>query len=131
MPFVPEGTLFLSFRDGASKHEVDDVLVRHDLAVERAANGHFTVTAESADMVGRRGGAAAEPAVAVAEPDLVTPRRLLDFLPNDLRLARQWHLENRGEIDGDTAGLAKGADARVVAAWRRLGHLGLARRSSR
>ena len=98
VPFVPEGTLFLRFRDGATKQEIDDVLVRHDLAVERAANGHFTVTAESADMVAVAAALQAEPAVAIAEPDLITPRQLLDVLPDDLRLARQWHLENRGEI---------------------------------
>ena len=102
------------------------MLVRHDLAVERAANGDFTVTAESADMVAVAAALQAEPIIALAEPDLITPRRLLDVLPDDLRLARQWHLEDRGEIDGETAGLARGADARVVAAWRRLGHLGLA-----
>ncbi len=126
VPFVPEGTLLLRFRDGATKREIDEVLVRHDLAVERAANGHFTVTAENADMVAVAAALQAEPAVAIAEPDLITPRQLLDVVPDDLRLARQWHLENRGEIDGVTAGLARGADARVIAAWRRLGHLGRA-----
>jgi subtilisin family serine protease len=123
VPFVPEGTLFLRFREGASK--VDAVLRRHDLAVDRVSGGFLTVRAQNADMVEVAAALQQEPAVDVAEPDLVTPRLLLDFLPNDLQLAHQWHLENRGEIDGNAAGLTKGADARVVAAWRRLGHLGL------
>ena len=120
VPFVPEGTLFLSFRDGASERDIDDVLRRHGLAVVSEKGGFYTVRAANADMVEVAAELQREPVVAVAEPDLITPRQLLDFLPDDPRLARQWHLENRG----DAAGLVAGADARVVAAWRRLGHLG-------
>jgi subtilisin family serine protease len=120
VPFVPEGTLFLSFREGASERGIEDVLRRHGLGVVSVSGGFYTVRAENADMVEVAAELQREPMVAVAEPDLITPRQLLDFLPNDPRLARQWHLENRG----DAAGLVAGADARVVAAWRRLGHLG-------
>jgi subtilisin family serine protease len=120
VPFVPEGTLFLSFREGASERDIEDVLRRHGLAVVSVSGRFYTVRAENADMVEVAAELQREPMVAVAEPDLITPRQLLDFLPSDPRFARQWHLENRG----DAAGLVAGADARVVAAWRRLGHLG-------
>ncbi|MBR9838487.1 MAG: S8 family serine peptidase [Rhodobacteraceae bacterium] len=124
VPFVPEGTLFLRFEPDADADAITDVILRYDLELVSASGGFHTVRTFTRDGVRLAADLQAEPAVALAEPDLITPRNLLSFLPSDAMLARQWHLENRGEIDGNRAGLKAGADARVVAAWRRLGSLG-------
>ena len=58
VPFVPEGTLLLRFRDGATKREIDEVLVRHDLAVERAAERHLHGDRRERRHGGGRGGTA-------------------------------------------------------------------------
>jgi subtilisin family serine protease len=63
--------------------------------------------------------------VALAEPDLATPGKLFAFqLPADTLLKEQWHLKNDGIQFGTSLGLKAGADARVVAAWRRAQSLG-------
>ncbi|WP_158497408.1 S8 family peptidase [Limimaricola cinnabarinus] len=126
VPFVPEGTLLLSFNSGADAGLIDDLITRYDLELVSVSNGFYTVRTYTRDGVKLAAELQEDPAVALAEPDLITPRNLLNFLPDDLMLARQWHLENRGEIDGNTAGLKAKADARVVDAWRKLGNLGSA-----
>lgn len=127
VPFVPEGTIFLSFKKRASKKKIDKLLTKYDFAlISVNSDRYYTVhsSASKFDALETAAKLQGEPIVATAEPDLVTPRDLLDFLPDDELLARQWHLENKGEFDGQTAGYKKGADARVVAAWKLLENLG-------
>jgi subtilisin family serine protease len=124
VPFVPEGTLFLSFEEGAKSQAVDEVLARYELAIVSQSHGFYTVHSSNPDTVQVAAELQRDPAVAIAEPDMLTPRRLFQTLPDDALLSQQWHLENRGQIASSTAGLREGADARVVAAWRRLGNLG-------
>jgi len=127
VPFVPEGTIFLSFEDGVSDRDIEDLLTRYDLGVAFVTKDKFyTVYSQNTDtdalQVSRR--LQDEDIVSLAEPDLVTPRQPLDIDIDDKLLSRQWHLENKGEFDGTTAGFKKGADARVIAAWSLLGSLG-------
>ena len=66
-----------------------------------------------------------EPIVILAEPDLATEGELKHFsIPNDAYLAKQWHLQNVGQVGGGSSALKPGADARVVAAWLGMKSLG-------
>ncbi len=127
VPFVPEGTIFLSFKDGSSDRDIEELLTRYDFAVISATKDKFyTVYSPDteADALQVSGRLQKEEIVSVAEPDLSTPRQPLNISANDELLSRQWHLENKGEYNGTTAGFKKGADVRVVAAWKLLRTLG-------
>lgn len=123
VPFVPEGTLFLAFNDGVSSDDIQRILTRHELSIREGAREGF-VTVETPqferDAVEVAADLQGEDAIALAEPDLTTPRDLLNVVPDDALLAKQWHLRNTGPSFGYKAG----ADARVVDAWNRLGNLG-------
>ncbi|MER9300743.1 S8 family serine peptidase [Mesorhizobium sp. M0621] len=125
VPFVPMGTIYLSFAEGVAQEDADGVLRRHSLTVLKAErDGYFTVRAPT-DPVELCVKLQAEPAVAVAEPDLATPMQPAQFLlPGDQLLGELWHLRNIGKHGGNTLGYKAGADARVVDAWAALGGLG-------
>jgi hypothetical protein len=60
-----------------------------------------------------------------AYPDLDVPLDQYFLEPRDGLLPHEWHLENLGFVtDVPTFRLKPGADAKVKAAWRRLGNLG-------
>jgi hypothetical protein len=63
--------------------------------------------------------------VKMAEPDLDTPLDEYAFsLPSDDLLSHEWHLKNDGLVKDVSYKLKKGADAKVVDAWNRLGNSG-------
>ena len=60
-----------------------------------------------------------------AYPDLDVPLDQYFTAPRDGLLPNQWHLNNTGRVsDVPNFPLKPGADAKVAAAWRRLGNLG-------
>jgi hypothetical protein len=128
VPFVPVGTIYLGFKPGVTPEARQKVLSDHGLGLVTAEpNNFFTVqlAKPGTDVVELAAELQKDVSVAVAEPDLVTTKRTQQFtMPQDERLARHWHLENTGSFNGEVLGFQKGADARVIAAWKRLGSLG-------
>jgi subtilisin family serine protease len=128
VPFIPVGTIYLSFKPGLSDDVKQAVLDKYGLRlVASERNGFLTVRVSESggDAVEVAANLQREKSVAVAEPDLLTNRRLRNFVrPADDLLSREWHLENTGTHNGETVGFKKGADARVVAAWEALDSLG-------
>jgi len=128
VPFIPVGTIYLSFKPGQSDEVKQGVLGKYALElVASEPNGYLTVrvSASGTDAVEVAAKLQREPSVAVAEPDLLTTKRLRNFVrPADELLPRQWHLENTGMHGGQSVGFKQGADARVVAAWKALDGLG-------
>jgi subtilisin family serine protease len=128
VPFVPVGTIYLSFEPGVSNDAKQSILDTHTLElVASEPNGFLTVrvTKAGTDAVEVAAALQREAGVSMAEPDLITTRRSQALvLPADEFLRRQWHLENTGTHGGESLGYKAGADARVVAAWKRLDSLG-------
>ncbi len=124
VPFVPEGTLLLSFHEDVPDSLIEDLLRRYDLGLTSHYEESFTALSSDPNTVELAERLQQESIVALAEPDLATPGRLLGYLPDDDLLVQQWHLENKGVIDGNSVGLKQDADARVVGAWKKLGNLG-------
>jgi subtilisin family serine protease len=128
VPFVPVGTIYLGFKPGVTDATKQGLLDKHALELVAAEPNNFLtvrLTTPGTDAVELAAKLQEESSVAVAEPDLVTTKRTRNFtLPQEELLARQWHLENTGTHNGVSVGFEKGADARVVAAWNKLGSLG-------
>ncbi len=120
VPFVPEGTIYLRLREGAPEEAMSDLIERRGLAVVSLSKGTYAVRSPGQDALEIAAQLQEEDHVDRAEPDMITPRRLLNILPDDALLSKQWHLEN----PGGSGALKAGADARIVAAWRKLGSLG-------
>lgn len=132
VPFVPTGEIYLEFNEDLSGSESNKVLANNNLEyVKTSGKNGVIVRLVAGDAVDVCAKLQSEGAVKVAEPSLATPAAIKAAvapaqvtLPNDALLARQWHLENMGQIDGSSLGLLAGADARVVAAWRASQELG-------
>jgi subtilisin family serine protease len=125
VPFVPKGTIYLSFVPGAAKDAIEGLMKQHQLFALRSERGGFMTVTMPGDPVESCAALQADPLVAVAEPDLVTPREpASELLPKDRLFGRHWHLNNTGMHEGTTFGYRVGADARVVEAWYALGSLG-------
>jgi subtilisin family serine protease len=128
VPFIPVGTIYLSFKPGTSEADKEGVLEKYALQlVTSEPNGFLTVriTSPGTDAVQVAAKLQRDKSVAVAEPDLLTPLRRRNFvLPTDEFLPLEWHLANTGNIGGEAGGLKQGADARVIAAWQALDGLG-------
>lgn len=128
VPFVPFGTIYLVFDAQVPEERRQAIVAQHGLLLVRAeAGGGLTV------QVGRKDDDAVSVAAAlqktagvvVAEPDLISPKERMQFVPpSDELIGFQWHLNNVGHRDGISVGFKQGADARVVAAWAALGNLG-------
>ena len=130
VPFVPAGTIYLVFKPDATSEQRRALLAKYGLALVRNERREgFT------GLIGRTESDAAEVAAAlqeegavlVSEPDLITPRELMQFQPpSDQLIGALWHLNNLGQRDGVTTGFKKGADARVIVAWNAMQSLGSA-----
>jgi subtilisin family serine protease len=125
VPFVPTGTIYMRFTESSDQPAIDRVLQHHSLVALKSERDGFVTVATQADAVELSAALQAEPAVKVAEPDLLTPMKPAHRLLSEDRLfGRHWHLNNTGEHHGQTFGYKAGADARVVEAWYALGSLG-------
>jgi len=128
VPFVPVGTIYLSFKPNQADGIRQRILDKYHLelvAPERDGFLTVRVSTPGTDAVEVAAKLQREKSIAVAEPDLVTTRRLRNFTrPDDELFAREWHLENTGMLGEVTDGLTQGADARVIAAWKLLDGFG-------
>jgi len=135
-PIVPTGKVTLRFTPESTSDERQKILEDNhleivDSTIKQQPDGtkveSYTVrtTPEAPNPLKVAEKLQQSSAVALAEPDLATPGRLLAFqLPTDALLKEQWHLKNDGMQFGTSLGLKVGADARVLAAWQRTQALG-------
>ena len=136
-PIIPTGKITLRFNSDSTQEQRQRVLDEYkleivDIVLKEGTGGASTetvtvrTTSESPnplkvaeDLQNKDG------IVTLAEPDLAIRGQLFSFeIPTDTFLREQWHLKNDGVQFGSGLGLKVGADARVVAAWQRLGSLG-------
>jgi hypothetical protein len=127
-PVIPTGEIFIVFQQGVSEQEQQIVLEEYKLeVVERRGEDQLIarVTPQSPNPFKVANALQQISMVKLAEPDLDTPLDEYQFSPpaDDL-LRHEWHLQNEGIVPDVNFSLRKGADAKVVDAWRRLGNLG-------
>lgn len=136
-PLVPTGNLYIEFQPG-----VDDqrqLAILNELALnirEIVGPGAFrvNVTPASPNPIKCAAVLQSRKEIAVAEPEFAAPPMTWNFAPPTGRfITSQWHLENKGgpipAVDVpnalyDASYFKRGADAKVVEAWRFLGSLG-------
>lgn len=128
VPFVPTGSLFVEFKDEVSQAEQERAIAGHSLQIVQSRGKNRFIVRTTPDAVNPVKVAAALQAsqlVNIAEPEFATPGQVKALeLPQDKLLGEQWHLLNSGFHRGTATGFVKGADARVVDAWKTLGSLG-------
>jgi hypothetical protein len=124
VPFVPNAKLFVRFRRKAPFRERLALLASLFVEVVNYRDADTIIaeiTTASANPVTTAAALQASPLVRVAEPCLATEGEGSSFVaPSDPLIGIQWHLDNLGDV----AGLQRGADARVRAAWNRAGSTG-------
>ena len=123
-PVVATGRLILEFHPGTSPAEQQLVLDEYHLTVVDRRSPELLIAAVSArspnpiKVAEQLGGIGLLRSV---EPDLDTPLDEYAFRrPQDELFSQQWHLENGGIIPDVNYPIKRGADAKVVNAWRRL-----------
>ena len=127
-PLVPTGEIFITFQPDADEEEQKLVLDEYKLEmVERRGPDQVIarVMPDSPNPIKVASFLQQISLVKFAEPDL---DMLLDeydlTLPNDNLVPQEWHLKNEGFIPGANYSVLKGADAKIVDAWQRMGNLG-------
>ncbi len=127
-PLVPTGEIYIIFQGGTSKEEQHLALDEYKLElVERRSDTQVVarVTKNSPNPLKVAQWLQDTSLVKVAEPDIDTFVDEYDFdEPIDTLVDHQWHLENNGNIIDANWPIKRGADAKVVDAWKRLGNLG-------
>ncbi len=127
-PLVPTGFLYITFQTGVSEAEQQVVLDEYHLElVERKAADMILVkvTPDSPNPIKVANALQQISLIKTAEPDLDTPLDEYAFVfPPDELIPHEWHLQNGGLVADVDYVLKKGADAKVVDAWRRLGSAG-------
>lgn len=128
-PLVATGEIFITFHQGVSEAEQAVVLDEFHLELtERRGQDRIAakVTPQSPNPLKVAAALQAISLVKFAEPDLDTVLDEYFTPPADNLLGQQWHLVNSGVLPDTNYALRKGADAKVVDAWRRLGSTGAA-----
>ncbi len=127
-PMVPTGDIYLVFQDGVGPGEQQLVLDEfHLLLVQERSPGAIIVrvTPQSPNPLKVAQALQESSLVKLAEPDFDTPLDEYAFsMPPDDLLPHEWHLKNDGLVKDVNYRLKKGADAKVVDAWNRLGNAG-------
>jgi hypothetical protein len=126
VPFVPTGELFIEFKADVPPEERQALIDSYKLQIieARGENEVITrITPASENPVKTAAKLQQTGRVNVAEPELATPGRLKAVFVADPLLKEQWHLTNIGHHRGTNIGFKKGADARVLDAWERLGSM--------
>ncbi len=127
-PLVPTGEIFITFEEGVGENEQNIVLEEYALTlIERRDNNRIVakVTANSPNPIKVANFLQAISLVKIAEPDLDTMLDEYAFVaPNDNLVGHEWHLQNDGFVADVDYRLRKGADAKVIDAWQRLGNTG-------
>ncbi|MBK7871239.1 MAG: S8 family serine peptidase [Saprospiraceae bacterium] len=127
-PLVATGKIYITFHDGVSDLNQQAVLDEYHLEViEKRTEGRFLVkvTPNSPNPIKVASALQGLSLVKFAEPDLDT---ILDeyafMIPADNLVSHEWHLQNTGFVADVDYPLKKGADAKVLDAWKRLGNAG-------
>lgn len=127
-PVVATGVLYVEMHDGVGADERQVIFDAFALDVlEDRDDGVVVcqVTANSPNPLKVSAALTKLSMVRKAYPDLDTPLDQYFTTPRDGLLPNQWHLKNTGRVsDVPNFPLKPGADAKVEAAWRRLGNLG-------
>lgn len=126
-PMVPTGEIFIIFEDGVGDEEQKVVLEEFSLdMVERRDDNTIVVkvTAQSPNPLKVASALQNISMVKMAEPDLDMPLDVYFSEPRDELVPHEWHLQNSGFVVDVNFRLRKGADAKVIDAWRRLGNTG-------
>lgn len=127
-PLVPTGEIYIIFQEGTSAEEQDLVLDEYQLKlVERRDKNRIVakVTAKSPNPLKVAQELQNTLLVKVAEPDLDALVEHYEFNePSDTLYSHQWHLKNNGIIADANWPIKRGADAKVVDAWKRMGNQG-------
>jgi subtilisin family serine protease len=127
-PLVPTGEIYISFQEGTAEQEQDIVLqeFKLELVDRRSAEKVIArVTAESRNPIKVAAALQSSSLVRIAEPDLDSLVDEYAFTaPSDDLVDHQWHLKNTGVVVDANWRMRKGADAKVVDAWQRMGSAG-------
>ena len=130
-PVVATGVLYCEMEEGVGHDERQVIFDAYALEViEDREDGTVVVqvTAKSPNPLKVAAALTKLSMVRKAYPDLDVPLDQYFTEPRDTLLPHEWHLENRGFVtDVPNFRLKPGADARVKAAWRKLGNLGSSR----
>lgn len=127
-PLVPTGFIYITFQEGVSEKEQQVPLEEFHLElVNRSSPSRILVkvTPESPNPIKVATVLQQISLISSAEPDLDAPLDSYDFVvPPDELIPHEWHLQNNGLVADVNYQLKKGADAKVIDAWRRLGNAG-------
>lgn len=127
-PVVPTGDIIIIFQDGTSQDEQNIVLDEYklDLIQRREDNRVIArVSAQSPNPLKVASELQKVSLVKWAEPDLDTLLDSYAFVPpEDTLLEHEWQLKNDGFVVDVNWRMKKGADSKVIDAWRRLGNMG-------
>ncbi len=127
-PLVPTGDIYIIFQEGVTEADQQAVLDQFHLEIveRRDAERLLTrVTPDSPNPIKVANALDGLSLVKFAEPDLDTVLDEYDFaVPPDNLVPHQWHLKNDGFVADVDYLLKKGADAKIVDAWQRLGNTG-------
>ncbi len=127
-PIIPTGEIFIYFHENVSEEEQQMAIDEYHLElVERRSPTNIVVkvTAKSPNPLKAAEGLQNASLVKHAEPDVDTLVDEYAFVqPDDDLLDHQWHLQNAGFIADANWRVKKGADSKVIDAWKRLGNMG-------
>lgn len=126
-PMVPTGEIFIVFEDGVAEEEQTVVLEEFALKLEERRDDAtivVSVTDQSPNPLKVASALQKISLIKLAEPDLDMPLDEYFSEPRDELVPHEWHLENSGFVVDVNFRLRKGADAKVIDAWRRLGSTG-------
>ncbi|NJC28083.1 S8 family serine peptidase [Neolewinella antarctica] len=127
-PVVPTGVLYVEMAEGVGLEERAVLFETFALEIlEDREDGTIVcrVTAKSPNPLKVATALTNLSMVIKAYPDLDVPLDQYFSEPRDGLISSQWHLQNEGSLrDVPNFPLKIGADAKVKAAWRRLGNLG-------
>jgi subtilisin family serine protease len=126
---IPTGEIFIVFEENTNEEERQIVLEEYALKLVEKRGANTIVAKVSINSPNPLKVAHALKKVAmvkVAEPDLDTLLDEYDTTINfsDTLFNHGWHLKNSGYVPDVDYRLKKGADAKVVDAWNRLGNAG-------
>jgi hypothetical protein len=125
---IPTGFLYITFQDRTDADEQSVVLDEYSLeVVERRSQTLILakVTDKSPNPLKVSAQLEQISLVKNVELDFDTPVDHYEFIrPDDNLLEMEWHLQNSGYIADAQWPTKKGADAKVVDAWKRLGNMG-------
>ncbi len=127
-PLVPTGFIYITFQEGVSEKEQQVPLEEFHLElVKRSSPSRILVkvTSQSPNPIKVANALQQISLISTAEPDLDTPMDSYAFVtPPDNLIPNEWHLQNNGMVVDANYPLKRGADAKVIDAWRRLGNAG-------